>query len=254
MNNISDKHEKEEYLERLWRMKEEGKDSMDILRSTVGENFDAGIIDALLSEGLVELTGDNNKIALSERGDDYAKRIIRAHRLAERLIYDVLGEGDEFEASACEFEHTIASELVDGICTLLGHPRECPHGLPIPEGECCKRSARTMECSVLPLTELEKGQSGRVAYVNYKNDQRFHKMDSFQIRPGAVIRLHQKYPSYVIECENAHIAMDKEMASNISVWKESPPIQLTGRKPIESTRGYGRGWGARLRGRRRRKQ
>ncbi|MBW1768240.1 MAG: FeoA domain-containing protein [Deltaproteobacteria bacterium] len=251
---MNDKQEKEEYLERLWRMKEEGKDSMDFLRSTIGENFNTAIIDELLSEDLVELTKDNHKIVLSERGEDYARRIIRAHRLAERLIQDVLGKSDEFEAGACEFEHTIAIELVDSICTLLGHPRECPHGLPIPEGECCKRSARTTESSVISLTELEKGQSGRVAYVNYKNDQRFHKMDSLQIRPGTVIKLQQKYPSYVIECENAHIAMDKEMASNISVWKKLPPFQPAGRKPIESARGYGRGWGARFRAGRRGKK
>ncbi|MBW1767541.1 MAG: ferrous iron transport protein A [Deltaproteobacteria bacterium] len=104
------------------------------------------------------------------------------------------------------------------------------------------------------MTELKIGQSGRVAYVNCKNDQRFHKMDSLQIRPGAVIKLHQKYPSYVIECENADIAMDKEVASNISVWKEPRQFQPAGGKAIESGRGYGRGWGARFRAGRRGKK
>ena len=236
---------KEEYLERLWSMKEDGEDSMDTLKSGTGEDFDAGIIDELLSEDLVELTDDNNKIALTKKGEDDARRIIRAHRLAERLIYDVLG--GEFESGACEFEHTIATELVDGICTLIGHPKECPHGNPIPEGECCKRSARTAESPVIPLTELEIGQSGRVVYVNYKNDQQFHKIDVFQIRPGAVIKLHQKYPSYVIECENAIIALDQEIASNISIWKEPLRFQPAGKKAIEPARG----WGARFRRKRR---
>ena len=121
MNNR--KRDKEEYLEILWRMKNEEKDSMDVLKNAMGENFDTEIVDELLSEDLVELTEDNNKIILTKEGVDYARQIIRAHRIAERLIYDVLG--DEFESGACEFEHIVAPELVDSICILLG-----PQGMP----------------------------------------------------------------------------------------------------------------------------
>ncbi len=122
MNNR--KRDKEEYLEILWRMKNEEKDSMDVLKNAMGENFDTEIVDELLSEDLVELTEDNNKIILTKEGVDYARQIIRAHRIAERLIYDVLG--DEFESGACEFEHIVAPELVDSICILLGHPQGMP--------------------------------------------------------------------------------------------------------------------------------
>ena len=219
-NHIREKEEylKEEYLEILWRMRSEKKDSVDVLKDAIGENFYTEIIDELLSEYLVELTEDNNKIILTKEGVDYARRIIRAHRIAERLIYDVLD--GEFESGACEFEHIITPELVDSICILLGHPRECPHGMPIPEGECCKLSAKTAECSVTPLTELKVGQSARVAYVNFQNDQLLHKIDGLQIRPRAFVKLHQIYPSYVIECEGANIALDKEIVSNIFVWNK----------------------------------
>jgi DtxR family Mn-dependent transcriptional regulator len=132
------------------------------------------------------------------------------------LISDVLG-GD-YEAGAGEFEHTINLRLVDGICTLLGHPRECPHGRPIPEGECCKRIAKTAQASVIPLTDLEVGQSAKVVYVQCKNDQQMHRMDGLQIRPGIRVKLHQKYPTFVIECEGMSIALDEEVASNIKVW------------------------------------
>ena len=136
------------------------------------------------------------------------------------MIYDVLG--GEFESGACEFEHIITPELVDSICILLGHPRECPHGMPIPEGECCKRSAKTAQNSVIPLTELSVGQSVRIAYVSCKNDQQLHKIDSLQIRPGVLVKMHQIYPSYVIECEGANIALDREIVSNIHVWRKPP--------------------------------
>ena len=169
-------------------------------------------------------------------------------RLAERLLYDVLG--GEFESGACEFEHMVTLEVVDSICTLLGHPRECPHGLPIPEGECCKHSTRTASSSIAPLTELEVGQSARVAYVNCRDDQRLHKINGLHIRPGAVVRLHQTYPSYVIECEGANIALDKEIAFNICVWKEPWQFAPDREETPDLRRGEGcRGF--RFRGRRR---
>ena len=62
----------------------------------------------------------------------------RAHRLAEKLIHHV--SGGDFEKGAAEFEHVADPKLIDSLCTMLGHPRECPHGQPIPEGECCRRS------------------------------------------------------------------------------------------------------------------
>ena len=210
------KREKDEHLEQLWYMKEEGKDSADALKSTMGAAYDADVIDQLLSDDLVEFSEQNDKIILTKGGDDYARGLIRAHRLAERLLHDVLG-GD-YESGACEFEHTVTLELVDSICTLLGHPRACPHGMPIPQGQCCRHSLRTAQSSVVPLVELKVGRSARVAYINCKSDQQLHKIDSLCIRPGAVVTLHQKYPSYVVECEGSNIAMDKEIVSNICVW------------------------------------
>lgn len=214
--------EKDEYLERLWYMKEKERDSIDVLKNAMGENYDPKMINELLSEELVNLLECDTKIMLTKKGIKYARRIIRAHRIAERLIYDVLGS--EFESGACEFEHIVTPELVDSICILLGHPRECPHGMPIPEGECCKRSAKTVGNSVIPLTKLDVGQSARIAYVYYQNERQLHKLDSLQIRSKALVKLHQVYPSYVIACEGANIALDKEIVDNIFVWNTPPDI------------------------------
>jgi DtxR family Mn-dependent transcriptional regulator len=204
-------------------MKEEGTDSLEVLRSTLNSGYDENITYDLSSAGLVDLDEQNNTIALTKKGQEHARRIIRAHRLAERLLYDVLG-GD-FESGACEFEHTLTHELVDSICVLLGHPKSCPHGMPIPEGECCKNSSRTAQSSVVQVVELEVGQSARIAYVNCKSDQQLHKIDSLHIRPGVTLTLHQKYPCYVVECEGSDIALDKEIASNICVWREPAHTQ-----------------------------
>jgi len=238
---MNHKREKDEYIEQLWYMKEEGKNSANALKSTMNENYDAAIIDELSSEDMVQLSQDSNMIALTEKGTDYARQLIRAHRLAERLVYDVLG-GD-FESGACEFEHTVTPELVDSICILLGHPRACPHGMPIPKGQCCKNSFRIAQSSVIPLVELEVGQSARVAYINCKSDQQLHKIDSLCMRPGAVVTLHQRYPTYVVECEGSNIAMDEEIVSNICVWREPDHLQSYGKEKLTQQGGKRRGWG-----------
>jgi DtxR family Mn-dependent transcriptional regulator len=218
------KREKDEYIEQLYYMREDGTDAILYLKSSMNDNYDSSIIDELVLEDMVQISEDSDTIVLTEKGTVYARKLIRAHRLAERLLYDVLG-GD-FESGACEFEHTVTPELVDSICILLGHPKTCPHGSPIPEGQCCRESCRTAQSSIVPLVELKVGQSARVAYINCKSDQQLHKIDNLCIRPGATVTLHQRYPSYVIECEGSNIAMDEQIASNICVWREPQHLSL----------------------------
>jgi DtxR family transcriptional regulator, Mn-dependent transcriptional regulator len=217
MNGITDR---DEMLECLWQLKERDTSTASALQTELGERYREEDLSRLLSDGLA--VQDGERIELSDSGVRHAQRLIRAHRIGERLIHDVMGR--EFESGACEFEHILTTEIVDGICTLLGHPRECPHGFPIPEGECCKISARYVQQIIVPLTELKIGQTARVAYVYTRNDQQMHRLNSLQIRPGTSVRLHQEYPSYVIECDGASIAMDAEVARNINVWIEGAAV------------------------------
>jgi DtxR family Mn-dependent transcriptional regulator len=214
---MSIKHEKEEYLEKLWSMKEDNIDDLATLSSEMNHADHDKIMQELEMDNLVKAS--NGKVQLTESGEERARQIIRAHRLAEKLIFDALG-GD-YEAGACEFEHMVNSEMVDSICILLGHPRECPHGRPIPQGDCCKRALKTAECAVMPLSEMIPQQSSRVAYINGQNNPaRLSKIGALQIRPGTLIKLEQKTPSLVIQCEGADIALDENVASDIFVWKE----------------------------------
>jgi len=236
---MNKKRERDEHIEQLWYMKEKRTDSIDVLKNIMSDGFDADIIDELVSEDMVKIKAEN-KIALTEKGRGYARQLIRAHRLAERLLYDVLG-GD-YESGACEFEHIVTPELVDSICILLGHPRACPHGMPIPEGQCCKNSSRTAQSSVIPLTELEVGQSAKVAYINSKSDQQLHKIDNLRIRPSVVVTLHQRYPAYVVECEGSNIAMDEEIVSNICVWRKPEHLQAVAKEALAQPGGKGNWW------------
>lgn len=219
--------EMDEYLEALWYMKEDGKNLMAELKAEIGDNFNMEIVNDCLNSGLADVSDDDKTIALSIKGEERARRIIRAHRLAERLLFDVMGMTKNIEEGACEFEHMVSPALVDSICTMLGHPKESPQGLPIPPGECCDNAATTVESSVIHLTGLEIGQSARVAYVNCRKDHEIHRLNGLQIRPGVKIKLHQTYPSFVIECEGSNIALDEEIANNICVWREKKYMTKT---------------------------
>jgi ABC-type lipoprotein export system ATPase subunit len=91
--------------------------------------------------GLLRHAG--KELQFTEQGEERARSVIRRHRLAERLFMDVLFIRDDaaVESNACTFEHILSPEVTDRICTFLGHPTTCPHGSPIPPGECCGNGA-----------------------------------------------------------------------------------------------------------------
>jgi DtxR family Mn-dependent transcriptional regulator len=226
---------KEEYLEVLWHMQEDRDASLARFRQELREEFRPELLGRLAEAGLVEVEGE--RIQLTASGRERTRKLIRSHRLAERLVHDVLGV--EYEKGACEFEHILNPDLVDSICTLLGHPRECPHGMPIPEGECCRQGTRAVESSVVALPELRVGEQARVAYVYASSDQQLHRLDNLLLRPGARVRLHQRSPSFVLECEGSLVAVDDRVASSIHVWvSPDTPRRVT----PHGRRGARRGW------------
>jgi Mn-dependent DtxR family transcriptional regulator len=89
-------------------------------------------------------------------GQQRAADVIRRHRLAERLFTQTLKvqNEEEIEQQACKFEHILSPEVTDKICSFLGHPDSCPHGSPIPAGECCEQAGRGQR------THLEKTRAG----------------------------------------------------------------------------------------------
>lgn len=99
--------------------------------------------------------GDGSLIVeLTDHGRQRAADIIRRHRLAERLFTDslALDSETEIEQQACKFEHILSPEATDKICTFLGHPKTCPHGAPIPAGQCCARAVPI----ALPVIDRER--------------------------------------------------------------------------------------------------
>jgi DtxR family Mn-dependent transcriptional regulator len=105
----------------------------------------------------------------------------------------------------------------ESICTLLGHPRFCPHGKPIPMGECCKQMLESAERVIAPVCDLRPGQKGHIAYLRMDNPKRLQKLMAMGILPGVPINLLRRSPSYVFEAGYSQFAVDKDIAADIFV-------------------------------------
>ena len=194
------------------------------------ENASPAPAEALLARAGVEVAAlreaadaglvveDESGFRLADNGRAEASVLARRHRLAERLLHDILRVADEAtESTACEFEHFLETEVVESICTLLGHPRVCPHGKPIPPGGCCGGRRRDVGPVVERLSEFSAGESGTVAYVYTTSPGRLDRLASFGLVPGTAIRVHQTWPSVVVTLGETELAFDQETSRDIFV-------------------------------------
>jgi DtxR family Mn-dependent transcriptional regulator len=215
---IMDAERIDEALELLWILNEEGHQDLGRFRlSSEDDDVDA-LIDALQTERLVNISGDDMKFTDSGRAQ--AKALIRRLRLAERLFTDVFEmREDTVIADACKMEHILSKELTDSVCTFLGHPQSCPHGKPIPRGECCKKYKVEVEPVVMRLSEFYVGSKGRITFIVPTNLYRLSKLNSLGITAGSIIKLLQRNPSYVIQIDETTVAIDPEIAKEIYIKK-----------------------------------
>ena len=90
----------------------------------------------MVQEDLIRL--EAGELAFTSLGERRAAQAIRRHRLSERLFHDTFGIDQALlDENAGRIEHTLSPEVTEKLCTFLKHPQTCPHGSPIPRGECC---------------------------------------------------------------------------------------------------------------------
>lgn len=138
-------------LEQIWICGEEGKPAeVQQLRATgpagklpvLPEEPASRVLARMAERRLVDL--QDGEAQLTPGGSRRARDVVRRHRLAERLFTDTFAITDaEAHDQACKFEHIISPELDQRICSFLGHPKTCPHGNPIPPGDCCESKTKS---------------------------------------------------------------------------------------------------------------
>ncbi len=191
-------------------------------------------IDAIKKRCIVDITDDDlaelekievivrsaDKILFSSEGKALAEAVIRRHRLAEVLVSSILRLKDSaMEEVACKVEHSLAPEVEESICTLLGHPNICPDGKPIPKGNCCKKHLKVVDNTVISLSELKPSERGKITYIKPGSHSNLHQLISMGLQPGISVTVHRTSPAFCIKFENTELALDEEIAKNIFVWR-----------------------------------
>ncbi|MDR3783026.1 MAG: metal-dependent transcriptional regulator [Candidatus Nitrosotalea sp.] len=128
----------EMYLKAIWHIKEAG-DPVKI--STIAKMLNVrqpSVVQMLKKLNESKLVNYNKSgVSLTKNGEDIGSNMMRNSRLLEVLMDSAL-KVDIDEEMVCGIEHHMNAQFTDALCTMLKHPRKCPHDNDIPRGNCCK--------------------------------------------------------------------------------------------------------------------
>lgn len=158
----------EEYLEAIYNMTMEGDpvigarlaEKFRVARPTVTET-----IRRLVTDGYV-VQREDKSIALTPQGRELTEQVLRRHRLAERMLFDLVGmDWISAHEQAHTLEHGMTDELARQISERLGHPLTCPHGNPIP-GNASSGMTFLRERNAFRLSDAQVGQRVEVVLIS----------------------------------------------------------------------------------------
>lgn len=167
------------YCEAIFELAE---DEIDTVRIRVAERL--GVSRAAVSEMVQRLVEmdlvhlDGTSIRLTTSGHAVAEQSVRRHRLAERLLVDVLGLGwAEAHEIAGTWQHVINDRTEEAIDRVLGSPTTCPHGNPIPGST--PDGALAVGRDPMAVGQMSVGSVGTVARVT----------EQLEVQPGMLASL-----------------------------------------------------------------
>ncbi len=182
----------EEYLEAVYRLEREGPGvTTSGLATAIGvaPASVSGMLKKLAKDGYVQQVA-RGEVSLTTKGLEVAVRVLRRHRLAERLLTDVLGmPWDEVHAEACMLEHAISDRVEKQLLNILKNPKTCPHGQPIPPSDLSDPPSVGE-----PLAQLPIGSKTRIESVTEEFPEIIRYLGEIGIRPGVEIKVVAKAP------------------------------------------------------------
>ena len=165
-------------------------------------------------DGYVNASG--RALRMTAKGRRLAASVVRKHRLAERLLADVIGlDWHKVHAEAGRWEHVISDEVEERLVTLLANPSTCPHGNPIPGAEPLQRDLH-------PLAEAGPGDRVRLERISETLELDFSSLaylDAHNFRPGteAAVRAKDADGTLTVAVGNAAVAVAPGLAEQLYV-------------------------------------
>ncbi len=188
----------EMYLKTIYELIEEG---ITPLRARIAERLDhsgptvSQTVARMERDDLVVVSTDRH-LQLTALGTDRAMRVMRKHRLAERLLIDVIGlDWQHVHEEACRWEHVMSEDVERRLAALLEHPQSDPYGNPIPGlaelGE--PAAAEPFLDGVRPLLDVVEQHGPQPAVLRRLGEpvqsdvELLAQLDAMGLRPGAAV-------------------------------------------------------------------
>jgi DtxR family Mn-dependent transcriptional regulator len=207
----------EEYLEAIHELGEEG---MVVIQARLAERLDhsapavSEMIRRLRDEGYVEVRG--RSLSLTPQGRAVAESVVRKHRLAERLLTDIIGlPWEKAHLEAGRWEHVISDEVETRLVELLGHPTTCPHGNPIP-------GSGGSDPQLIALSESRRGDQVRLERVTEQVEidlDSLAYLSAHGFVPGTVATVASRAPdgTLILDLGPRSIALGPSLAQRLFV-------------------------------------
>jgi DtxR family Mn-dependent transcriptional regulator len=207
----------EEYLETVLELVEDG---VTVTQARVAGRLHhsaptvSQMVRRLVADGYLSVS--NRVLSLTPKGRAEAERVVRKHRLAERLLTDVIGLGwDKAHEEAGRWEHVISDEVEDLLVRLLGNPSTCPHGNPIP-------GAAVLERPLAALAACAPGDRVRLERVTEQveiDQEALSYLADNGLTPGAAaeVRTRTADGSLVLEIDERMVAVGPRLAGQLFV-------------------------------------
>lgn len=208
----------EMYMKAIYRLEREGSGATTSQLATelgVSPASVSGMLKKLVGDGYVEHEARGD-VTLTRKGLQAAVSVVRRNRLAERLLTDMLGmPWEDVHGEACILEHAITDRLEERLIDVLGDPKTCPHGHPIPP-----RDLSRPEPVGEPLAQAEPGTEATVCGVTEVLPEMLRYLGEVGLRPGARVRVVEKAPlggPVTVEAGGKRFAISLELARMVMV-------------------------------------
>jgi DtxR family Mn-dependent transcriptional regulator len=204
----------EDYLQQIKSLEEDGKRcTATILAQTLGVSLPSAseMLKRLSGEGYLTREKDGT-VRLTGDGRGLAHKILRRHRLIERLLTDVLGMPWHLvHEEAHRIEHAVSSRVEEHLLKSLGFPEYCPHGHPI-----CAVDRRELRS----LNTVQEGDQVAVSQISEIKDDLHGFLDQMGIVPGTILKVLEVAPfegPLVLEGDAGPVTVGREVAEFIQV-------------------------------------
>ena len=165
----------------------------------------------LEGEGLIE-RGEHKEALLTTKGRARAEKVVRKHRLIERMLTDFMGyTAAEAHVHADELGDTFSDDMVDRIAERLGHPDRCPHGWPVdPEFE------QRENDELAPLAALEPGTKAMIVRLAEHDGDLLHWFYDTGLEPGRMVEVRSKEP-FAVTLNGGDVGLTDKAAEGLFV-------------------------------------